>query len=240
MTKIKPARIIKFIIFILFIAAAIFSTFYFNLAQYFQPDKIQAIVNHFGILAPIAYILLYIIATLLFLPDALLAIAGGALFGKYLGTIYSMAGVVTGATIAFLFARYLGRGFIEKWVIEKSSTLQKYDKKLKRHGLWVMLVFRLIPFFPYNALNFALGLTDVKLSDYVLTTIIGLVPGTFLYSYFGDALIQRDWITLTILTGLVLLLLGLLIIYWYWSRKHPKKDRLIKDKIKKPFKKKRK
>jgi len=238
MTKIKPARIIKFIIFILFIAAAVFSTIYFDLGQYFQQEKIETIVNQFGILAPIAYIVIYILATLLFLPDALLAIAGGALFGKYLGTLYSMTGVVIGATIAFLMARYLGRDFIEKWVIEKSSTLQKYDKKLKRHGLWVMLVFRLIPFFPYNALNFALGLTDVKLSDYIITTVIGLVPGTFMYSYFGDALAQKDWTTLIVLAIIVMLILLVLWIYWRWSRKYPGKDKAFKDKITNQFRKK--
>ncbi|MBD3203844.1 hypothetical protein GF327_06090, partial [Candidatus Woesearchaeota archaeon] len=188
MVKIKPVRIIKFVVLVLFISAGMFLVFYFDLSVFFSPEKIDSFVSKFGILAPIAYIAVYITATLFFLPDALLTIAGGSLFGKFEGMLYSMIGVIFGAVIAFLLARYLGRGFVEKWIIKKSDFLEKYDKKLRYHGVWVMLFFRLIPFFPYNSLNFALGLTNVRFWDYFIATIIGLIPGTFFYSYFGEAL----------------------------------------------------
>jgi len=137
-----------------------------------------------GIWAPLLFMVVYAVATVLFLPGSLLTLAGGALFGPVLGTFYNLTGATIGATLAFLIARYLA----SDWVADKSGgRLKQLINGVESEG-WRFVAFtRLVPLFPFNLLNYALGLTRIKLSHYLLATCICMLPASFAYSYLGYA-----------------------------------------------------
>jgi len=147
-------------------------------------SSIQANLDRLGIFAPIIFIGFYILGTVLFFPGSLLTLVGGALFGPWLGTLYNLTGATLGATLAFLVSRYLG----SEWVQQKASgILQKLLEGVETEG-WRFIAFvRLVPLFPFNLLNYALGLTRIKLLPYMLTTWICMIPGGFAYTWLGHA-----------------------------------------------------
>ena len=141
-------------------------------------------VNDLGAIAPIAFILIYIIATVAFLPGSILTLGAGVVFGIVQGSIYVFVGATIGATLAFLVGRYLARG----WVSKKIAGNQKFkaiDRAVGKEGLKIVLLTRLSPIFPFNLLNYGLGVTGVSLKDYVLGSV-GMIPGTIMYVYIGS------------------------------------------------------
>lgn len=141
-------------------------------------------INGLGTLGGIAFIGIYIIATVAFLPGSILTLGAGVLFGIILGSIYVFIGATLGATAAFLVGRYLARG----WVTNKIADNKKFaaiDKAVSKEGLKIVLLTRLSPIFPFNLLNYALGITGVSLQDYFLGSV-GMIPGTIMYVYIGS------------------------------------------------------
>ena len=141
-------------------------------------------VDDLGAIAPIAFIIIYIIATVAFLPGSILTLGAGVLFGVLQGSIYVFLGATVGATLAFLVGRYLARG----WISQKIAGNQKFsaiDKAVGKEGLKIVLLTRLSPIFPFNLLNYGLGVTGVSLKDYVLGSV-GMIPGTIMYVYIGS------------------------------------------------------
>ena len=205
---------IKFIILILLIILIIFLTRYFGLTQYFKPEFLRETISGFGVLAPVIYILIYALATILFLPGSPLTIAGGLIFGVGFGTLYTVIGATLGASVAFLVARYFGgkliEGFLKKHNFKK---LEEYHDKLESNGFSAVIFLRLIPLFPFNGLNFALGLTKVKFRSYLIATLIGIIPGTFVFNYFGDSLGNLSFMNIVISLILIILLISSLPIY---------------------------
>ena len=141
-------------------------------------------VDNLGAIAPIAFIVIYIIATVAFLPGSVLTLGAGVLFGIVRGSIYVFVGATLGATCAFLVGRYLARG----WVARKIADNQKFkaiDRAVSLEGLKIVLLTRLSPIFPFNLLNYSLGVTGVALRDYILGSL-GMIPGTIMYVYLGS------------------------------------------------------
>ncbi len=138
-----------------------------------------------GVWGPIAFIAGYMVATVAFVPGVVLTLAAGALFGLVRGTIYTLAGATLGATAAFLVARYLARAPIEK-KIAGNPRFQAIDRAVSGEGWKIVALLRLSPVFPFNLLNYALGLTKVRFLDYLLASI-AMLPGTLLYVYYGKA-----------------------------------------------------
>ena len=141
-------------------------------------------INSQGAVGGIAFILLYIVATVAFLPGSILTLGAGVVFGVFLGSFYVFIGATIGATAAFLVGRYLARG----WVANKIAGNQKFaaiDRAVGREGLKIVLLTRLSPVFPFNLLNYAYGLTGVSLKDYFFGSI-GMLPGTIMYVYLGS------------------------------------------------------
>ncbi len=145
-------------------------------------NSIENLIQNHGAAAPIVFILIYILATIFFFPGSLLTLLGGALFGPLWGVIYNLSGATIGAVIAFLTARYLAADWVAK---QSAPRLKQLIHGVETEG-WRFVAFtRLVPVFPFNLLNYALGLTKIKLWDYTLATGICMLPGAIAYTYLG-------------------------------------------------------
>ena len=141
-------------------------------------------VESLGSIAPIAFIVLYNVATVLLIPGSLLTLGSGVLFGLVWGSVYVFFAATLGATLAF----WLGRTVARDWVSKKISAYPKFaaiDKAVAKEGFKIVFLTRLSPLFPFNILNYAFGITQVSLKDYVLGSV-GMIPGTILYVYIGS------------------------------------------------------
>ncbi len=141
-------------------------------------------VESLGYAGGLAFIVIYIVATVAFLPGSVITLGAGVLFGVVLGSIYVFIGATLGAIAAFLVGRYLARD----WISQKIADNQKFaaiDKAVADEGFKIVLLTRLSPVFPFNLLNYAFGIAGVTLKDYALASI-GMLPGTVMYVYIGS------------------------------------------------------
>ncbi|MBD2530497.1 TVP38/TMEM64 family protein [Nostoc flagelliforme FACHB-838] len=141
-------------------------------------------IDSLGTVGAIAFIALYIIATVAFFPGSILTLGAGVIFGVVWGSLYVFIGATLGATAAFLVGRYLARN----WVAKKIADNKKFaaiDQAVGKEGLKIVLLTRLSPIFPFNLLNYAFGITRVSLQDYFIGSL-GMIPGTILYVYIGS------------------------------------------------------
>ena len=151
----------------------------------FNNENLKNLLENYGFYAPFIFIFIYAIATVLFLPGLILTILAGALFGPFFGTVYAISGATLGATLAFLNARYISYGKIEKMI--EGSKLEFIKKSVEEEG-WKFVAFtRLVPLFPFNLLNYSFGLTKIKLSEYIWSSFLFMIPGTLGYVYLGFA-----------------------------------------------------
>ena len=148
------------------------------------PTQLQAWLRSTGIWAPLLYMLLYTIATVLVMPSTPLNLLGGALFGPWLGTLWTSAGAMMAAIVTFAFTRTIGQKIVAHRL---SGRWQVLDAELRRGGLFYMVAIRLVPFMPYGLLNFAAGLTSVSYRDYLLGTLLGTTPGILPYVLLGSS-----------------------------------------------------
>jgi uncharacterized membrane protein YdjX (TVP38/TMEM64 family) len=136
-----------------------------------------------GAAGVIAYIGIYNLATVLFVPGALLTLGGGALYGVVWGSVYALGASILGATLAFAIGRYLARGAVCRR-LRSHPHFQALDAAVTRSGFKIVLLTRLSPMLPFNLLNYAYGVTNVSLKHYLLGSL-GMVPGTLMYVYLG-------------------------------------------------------
>ncbi len=153
-----------------------------NVQDYLQSALLW--IQNLGPAGAIAFMAIYILATVLFIPGSLLTLGGGAIFGVLVGSVYVFLAASIGATLAFLIGRYLARGWVSKQ-IEGNTKFKAVDNAIAREGLKIVILTRLSPVFPFNLLNYALGVTQVSLKDY-LVGFIGMLPGTVMYVYIGS------------------------------------------------------
>jgi uncharacterized membrane protein YdjX (TVP38/TMEM64 family) len=151
-------------------------------------ERVQAM----GAAATLAYLGIYIAATVALLPGSVLAMVAGALFGFGHGLLVAFTGAVLGSSAAFVVARHGVRGPAARWVGRRVAAgalaygrMDHVDRSIGRRGLALVFLLRLSPFIPYNVLNYALGLTRVRFRDYVAGSV-GMLPGTLFYVYAGD------------------------------------------------------
>ncbi len=140
-----------------------------------------------GMAGPLLFMALYAIATVLFLPGSVLTLAGGALFGPAWGTFYNLTGATLGAALAFLIARYLASEWVRARLGKRTGRVGRLLKGVESEG-WRFVAFtRLVPLFPFNLLNYALGLTRVGFLHYLVATYVFMFPGAVAYTYLGYA-----------------------------------------------------
>jgi uncharacterized membrane protein YdjX (TVP38/TMEM64 family) len=147
-------------------------------------ETVTAWVERSGYWGPVVFVGIYTLAPALFLPGSVLTLAGGALFGPFTGALLSLTGATIGATIAFLIARYLTAEWVERRV---SGKLQDIKEGVEREGWRFVAFVRLVPLFPFNLLNYALGLTCLSVQTFAVTSFITMAPGALAYAYLGDA-----------------------------------------------------
>jgi uncharacterized membrane protein YdjX (TVP38/TMEM64 family) len=149
-----------------------------------DPALLETAVRDLGPWAPLAHIALFTLATLLFVPGALFGLAGGALFGPVWGTILNLIGATLGATAAFLVGRYLAGDWVRR---RAGPRLARLIAGVEAEGWRFVAFVRLVPLFPFNLTNYALGLTRISLKHYVLASLVCMAPGTLAYAWLGHA-----------------------------------------------------
>jgi uncharacterized membrane protein YdjX (TVP38/TMEM64 family) len=155
------------------------------------------------------YIGIYIVVVALSIPGAtILTLGGGFLFGVLWGVIYVNAGATTGATLAFLFCRYVAG----EWVQNKyQDKLNNFNRELSKNGYRYLLALRLVPVFPFFLINICAGLTKIPLRTFVWTTSLGILPGSLVYAFAGSQLSAiesvEDIFSAKILSAFILLAL---------------------------------
>jgi uncharacterized membrane protein YdjX (TVP38/TMEM64 family) len=140
-------------------------------------------VNGLGVWGPIVFIIGYAVAAVAFVPGSLLTLAAGAIFGLARGVVYVFIAAVLGSSAAFLVSRYLARAAIERRLVS-NPRFAAIDRAVGAQGRKIVFLLRLSPVFPFNLLNYGLGLTQVRFADYVSASV-GMLPGTLLYVYYG-------------------------------------------------------
>ena len=142
---------------------------------------IESSIRDLGQWAPLAHVVLFSLGTVLFVPGAIFGLAGGALFGPLWGTLLNLAGATLGATASFLIARYLAADWVRR---RAGARIERLITGVEAEGWRFVAFVRLVPLFPFNLLNYALGLTRVRFADY-FAACAGMLPGTLLYVYYG-------------------------------------------------------
>jgi uncharacterized membrane protein YdjX (TVP38/TMEM64 family)/rhodanese-related sulfurtransferase len=146
--------------------------------------QIESAIRSVGPWGPVAYVALFALGTVLFVPGALFGLAGGVLFGPVWGTTLNLTGATLGATAAFLVARYVAADWVRR---KAGARLDRLVKGVEAEG-WRFVAFtRLVPLIPFNLLNYALGLTRIPVLAYVLASLVCMAPGTLAYTWLGHA-----------------------------------------------------
>ncbi len=173
-----------------------------------EQKQLQMWLEQVGIWAPIIYISLYTIGTLLILPSTPLNLTGGAIFGIWWGTLWTTIAAVVAAAVAFTFTRSIGRELIAK---KLAGRWEAIDAEVCQGGLFYMFAIRLLPIIPYGFVNFTAGLTSIRYRDYLTGTILGTVPGVLPFVMMGSglqALSQGDILPLMFALALTGMLVG--------------------------------
>jgi uncharacterized membrane protein YdjX (TVP38/TMEM64 family) len=178
--KNRRGSAIKAAVLVVFLVAAIVIARFTPIKDYFTAEKLGLFLETAGPWAPVAYIGAYAAGICFFMPGTLLATVGAAIFGPYYGFIYVWLGAMIGAVLAFFIGRYLGRDFAASLIGDK---LGKYDEAIERNGFATVLYLRLV-YFPFTPMNFGMGLTRVRFRDYFSGTALGIIVGTFIFTFF--------------------------------------------------------
>jgi len=179
-TNTRGKALVKAGILIAFIVLAISLIRFTPIKDYLTAEALGNFLETAGHWAPVLYMLIYAIGVCLFLPGTLLTGLGAAIFGAYWGFLYVWIGAMLGASAAFFIGRTLGREFAASLIGDK---LKKYDDAIERNGFATVLYLRLV-YFPFTPMNFGMGLTKVRFKDYFFGTGLGIIVGTFIFTFF--------------------------------------------------------
>jgi uncharacterized membrane protein YdjX (TVP38/TMEM64 family) len=178
--KSRRGAIIKALLFVVFIVAAIYIIRFTPVKEFFTQTALSNFLESAGMWAPVFFILVYAVGVCLFVPGTLLTVLGGAIFGAYWGFLYVWIGAMAGASFAFWIGRTLGREFAASMIGDR---LRKYDDAIAQNGFATVLYLRLV-YFPFTPMNFGMGLTKVRFWDYFAGTGFGILVGTFIFTFF--------------------------------------------------------
>jgi uncharacterized membrane protein YdjX (TVP38/TMEM64 family) len=176
-----PRRgIIKAFLLLAFFVVAFLAVRFTPIKGFLTADQLGRLLESAGLWAPFAFMLIYAAGVCLFVPGTVLTAIGALIFGAYWGFIYVWLGAMLGGSAAFLVGRTLGREFAASLIGDR---LRKYDDAIARNGFATVLYLRLL-YFPFTPLNFGMGLTKVRFWDYFAGTGLGILVGTFIFTFF--------------------------------------------------------
>jgi uncharacterized membrane protein YdjX (TVP38/TMEM64 family) len=205
----RRTALVKAAVLAAFVVAAILVVRFTALKDFLSVEGLGRLLAAAGWWAPLAFILIYAAGVCLFVPGTLLTTLGAAIFGPYWGFVYVWLGAMLGAAGGFLIGRYLGREFAAAHIGDR---LKKYDDAIERNGFATVLYLRLV-YFPFTPLNFGMGLTKVRFKDYLWGTGLGILAGTFIFTFFVGTL-KEVWVSGhwgNLLSGKVFFSLGLFV-----------------------------
>jgi len=192
-TKSRKKAVIKATVFIVFVIAAVYLVRFTPIKEFFTKTALSHFLETAGIWAPLLFISVYAVGVCLFVPGTLLTALGAAIFGAYQGFLYVWVGAMIGASAAFWIGRTLGREFAASLIGDR---LKKYDDAIERNGFATVLYLRLI-YFPFTIMDFGMGITKVRFWDYFAGTGLGILVGTFVFTFFIGTLkevwVEGDW-----------------------------------------------
>jgi uncharacterized membrane protein YdjX (TVP38/TMEM64 family) len=179
-TKSRREAVVKALVFVVFILAAVYVIRFTPVKDFFTQTALSNFLESAGMWAPFVFVLVYALGVCLFVPGTLLTALGAAIFGAYWGFLYVWIGAMAGGSAAFWIGRTLGREFAASMIGDR---LRKYDDAIARNGFATVLYLRLV-YFPFTAMNFGMGLTKVRFWDYFAGTGLGILVGTFIFTFF--------------------------------------------------------
>ncbi len=182
-TKSKGPSVAKLAMFALIAVGLFVATRFLPIQEWWS--SLSQWIESLGYLGPLVFILMYVIASIAFIPGSVLTLGAAAVFGFGWGLLWVIVGANLGANLAFLIGRYFARDAISKQ-IEGNQRFEAIDRAVKNEGWKIVGLTRLSPAFPFNLLNYAFGLTNVRWIEYGLATLIGMLPGTIMYVYIGS------------------------------------------------------
>jgi uncharacterized membrane protein YdjX (TVP38/TMEM64 family) len=192
-TKGRKRAVVKAAVFVAFVIAAVYLVRFTPVKAFFTKTALSHFLETAGIWAPLLFIVVYAVGVCLFVPGTLLTALGAAIFGAYQGFLYVWIGAMVGSGTAFWIGRTLGREFAASVIGDR---LRKYDDAVERNGFAAVLYLRLV-YFPFTPMNFGMGLTKVRFWDYFFGTGLGIIVGTFIFTFFIGTLKEvwagGDW-----------------------------------------------
>jgi uncharacterized membrane protein YdjX (TVP38/TMEM64 family) len=176
----RKTAMVKAFVFVAFVIGAIVLVRFTPVKAYLTAEALGRFLEAVGFWAPLIFMLVYTVGVCLFVPGTLLTGLGAAIFGAYWGFLYVWIGAMLGASGAFWIGRTLGREFAASLIGDR---LKKYDEAIGRNGFATVLYLRLV-YFPFTPMNFGMGLTRVRFWDYFFGTGLGIIVGTFIFTFF--------------------------------------------------------
>lgn len=176
---------------------------------YFHLDAkdIEKWVKGFGVWAPIILLAIFTLRPFTLIPLSIVAMSSGLIFGPYMGTLYAISGTVLGAIASFLAVRlFIGEMKIQD---EEKENIKELKNDLEEHGFKSVLMLRLIPLLNFDLITFICAKTRVVWWKYTIATLVGTIPGSFMFGYFGSSILKFKPINLFILAGIILVMLTL-------------------------------
>jgi uncharacterized membrane protein YdjX (TVP38/TMEM64 family) len=193
-TKEVPRKsgraLLKAVVLVLFLLVAVCVVRFTPAKECLTTESLGTLLDKAGIWAPAAFIFLYAVGVCLFVPGTLITAFGAAIFGPYWGFLYVWVGAMIGASTAFFVGRGLGREFAASLIGDR---LGKYDDAIERNGFATVLYLRLL-YFPFTPMNFGMGLTRVRFRDYFFGTGLGIIVGTFIFTFFVGT-VKQVWVS---------------------------------------------
>ncbi len=180
MKKLK--KIASFFVLFFTVIGLIITVKYFNIPEILRNTLTW--IENLGFWSPIAFIIIYNLATLLLIPGSILTLGGGVIFGIFWGSIYVFFASTLGAIIAFAIGRYISRDWVCK-KLNQHPKFQVFEQAVVQEGFKIVFLTRLCPLFPFNLLNYAFGVMQVSLKNYIFGSL-GMIPGTIMYVYIGS------------------------------------------------------
>lgn len=203
-------NVFKLIFLIILVAIVAFLLNKYNFLKGLGPNELKEYIQGKGAMAPIIYVVILILLPLLLFPDSVLVIAGGMVFGLWGGVVLTSIGSLLGGIISFVISKALGKGVVKK-IIKRDIVI--FENKDTKSAFFLILILRLIPLFPFKIVSYSAGLTDMKLRDFSLATVIGSLPGIIVYTNLGDKTTKLGTTEFYISIGLVVLLFAVSLIF---------------------------